>query len=90
MSENKPTVEERLASLEAVMNWQSAFNNNFAIAISKVLMRLQTLLPEGESEAAQTDLQFVRDLQRQMQNGAGKASTDMDLIRRMNEERRSE
>lgn len=86
------TVEQRLDQIEAAINWQLAYNDALAKAISTLFLKIQPLLPDGESEAAQftTDLDFVRQLLEQQRNGTGKASTDMDLIRRMNEKRRGE
>jgi hypothetical protein len=92
----KPTIEERLAMVEASINLHMFFDEALLAVLDEIQGKLKTLMPqtvEGEVSQALTDLELVRQMVAE-QRGAAKQqelemlrSVDMGLIRRMNKER---
>jgi hypothetical protein len=85
------TPEQRVSDLEQAARMQSHMNMALSDCISELYAMVKALTPEAESEPMQplTGLELVRQMvEQQMQNGAGNSDTDINLIRKMNQERR--
>ena len=82
--------ETRVRNLETAARMQQGMNEALVQAVLELYKMVKPHLPDatdGELEPL-TGLEFVRQLQQQMQNGTGDAGVSMEQLRKWNKERR--
>jgi hypothetical protein len=83
--------EHRVQVLEQAARLQIGMNEAIVNAVIELYAMVKPLIPEavdGEEVQPLTGLEFVRQLQQQMQNGTGDAGVSMEQLRKWNQERR--